>query len=203
YAAVIAAGALLPPLVALAPLVRASRTTVREAIDDSGGDRRRLTTGRLDVWLSRIRGLDRALLIGLRNLARHRGRLLLSVGLLGTAGALFVSGLSTVAAIQAVPGTMAAEQRWDVDVRLDQMADAAALTRVAQGIPHVTHAAAWTVAPSGVQQPGQVAVTETWPDQGHGSLSVAALPPGTSVLTPPPLIEGRWLRPDDTDAVVL
>jgi putative ABC transport system permease protein len=203
YAAVIAAGALLPPLVALAPLVRASRTTVREAIDDSGGDRRRLTAARLDVWLSRIRGLDRALLIGLRNLARHRARLLLSVGLLGTAGALFVTGLSTVAEIQAVPGTMAAEQRWDVDVRLDQMADAAALTRLAEGIPHVTHAEAWTVAPSGVQPPGQVAVTVRWPDQGHGSVSVAALPPGTAVLTPPPLIEGRWLRPDDTDGVVL
>jgi putative ABC transport system permease protein len=203
YAAVLAAGVLLPPLVALAPLLRASRTTVREAIDDSGGDRRGLTADRLDVWLGRIRGLDRALLIGLRNMARHRARLLLSVALLGTAGALFVSGLSTVAAAQAVPGTMAAEQRWDVDVRLDQAADATALTRLAAGVPHVTHAEAWTVAPSGVQQPGQVAVTETWPDQGHGSVSVAALPPRTSVLTPPPLVEGRWLRPDDTDAVVL
>jgi putative ABC transport system permease protein len=201
-AALVVTGGLLPPLVALPPLVRASRTTVRAAIDH-GGVAAGPGATRLDAWLGRLRGLDRTLLAGLRNAVRRRARLALTAGILATAGGLFIGGLSTVAGVEAVPDTMAAEQRWDVDVRLAAPASASTLGALAAGVPHVTRAEAWTVVPSGVQHPGQVAVTNTWPDQGHGSISVAGVPAGTAVLTPPPLIEGRWLRPDDTDAVVL
>jgi putative ABC transport system permease protein len=42
----------------------------------------------------------------------------------------------------------------------------------------------------------------TYPDRGHGSFSIFGAPDDTSLVTYP-VVEGRWLRPDDTDAVVL
>jgi len=203
YAVVLAAGVVLPLLMALAPLVRASRRTVREALDDRGVDRQGFTATRLDIWLSRIRGLDRSLLMAFRNTFRRRARFLLSVGLLATAGAIFIGGLNTLAGIQSIPDTLAAEQRWDVEVKLDTSASASQLSSLVARIPHVAHVETWTAVSTGIQYPGQITVTTTYPDQGHGSSGVTVIPEASSVFVPPPILEGRWLRPDDTNAIVL
>jgi len=60
-------------------------------------DRQGATATRFDIWLSRLRGLDRSLLMAFRNTFRRRARFLLSVGLLATAGAIFIGGLNTLA----------------------------------------------------------------------------------------------------------
>jgi putative ABC transport system permease protein len=202
-AAVIATGLVLPQVLALFPLVRASRTTVREALDDRGVDQQGVAAKRLDTWLARLSGLDRRLLLAFRNTFRRRARFLLAVGLLATAGAIFISGLNTLAGIQAIPGTLAAEQRWDVEVSLDSPISVSRLSSLVAGIPHVTHVETWAQVPTAIQYSGQINVTRTYPDQGHGSSGVIAIPRASSVFIPPPVLEGRWLRPGDTDAIVL
>jgi putative ABC transport system permease protein len=203
YAAVLVVGLGLPPMVALAPLLSASRTTVREAIGAADIRRGGATASRFENWLSGLRGLDRTLLMGLRNIFRRRGRLVLSVGLLATAGAIFVSGLNTLAGIQAIPQTLAADRRWDIEVELAAPRSGSELASIAETVPHVTHVETWSTATTGVQYPGQMTVTSTYPDQGHGSMAVTVVPAATSVYDPPRVLEGRWLRPDDTDAVVI
>jgi putative ABC transport system permease protein len=202
-AVVIATGLILPLVTALFPIVRASQTTVREALDDQGVDQQGVMARRFDTWLARLRGLDRRLLLAFRNIFRRRARFLLTVGLLATAGAIFISGLNALAGIQAIPGTLAAEQRWDVEVSLDAPASVPQLIALIEHIPHVTHVEAWTQVPTAIQYPGQQSVTRTYPDQGHGSSAVTAIPATSSVFVPPPVLEGRWLRPDDTNAIVL
>ncbi|WP_220210920.1 ABC transporter permease [Reticulibacter mediterranei] len=59
YALVITAGVGLPLVMALVPLMRASRRTVRETLDDRGMGQKVLRAKGLDTWLSRLRGLDR------------------------------------------------------------------------------------------------------------------------------------------------
>ncbi|WP_327001872.1 FtsX-like permease family protein [Dactylosporangium sp. NBC_01737] len=49
---------------------------------------------------------------------------------------------------------------------------------------------------------GAVQVQRTYPDGGHGRFVVTELPAGTTMVDFE-LIAGRWLRPDDTTAVVL
>jgi putative ABC transport system permease protein len=203
YAAVVVTGVGLPLLVALGPLLSASRRTVREAIGAAGIDRSAVTASRFDVWLCGLGGLDRAFLMGFRNIFRRRARFLLAVGLLATAGAIFVGGLNTLAGVQAIPDTLAADRRWDVEVGLGAPASATALTSAVAQVSHVTHVETWTTVTTGIQYPGQINVTSTYPDQGHGSLAVTVVPAATSVYVPPPVREGRWLRPDDTDAIVL
>lgn len=206
YVVYVASGTGTPLLFSLAPLVKTSRTTVREALDYRGLERQGDISTRFDAGLSRMRGLDRTALLAFRNIFRRRARFLLTVGLLSSAGAVFVAGMSTMAGFQAFLERDKELRRWDVDVRLagaDQV-PAAVLTSLAAEIPDVTYVEAWTILQTSVIPPGQqISVTRTYPDQGHGSITVTAIPPDSLLISPPPLLEGRWLRPGETGAVVI
>jgi putative ABC transport system permease protein len=74
---------------------------------------------------------------------------------------------------------------------------------VTSQVPGVSKVAALNVTPTGVAGPGQIPVTRTYPDQGHGRVAVTALPTGLTTFTPQKLLAGRWLQPDETGSVVL
>ena len=206
YAAVITAGSGFPLLFALASVVKTSQTTVREALDYRGVDRRGDISTRFDAGLGRLRSLDRTVLMAFRNIFRRRTRFLLSAGLLAFAGAVFVGGMSTMSGFQASLNRDKELRRWDVEVRLavSDQAPAVALTDLLAEIPEVTRVEAWSSVQTSLILPGQeFSVTRTYPDQGHGSIAVTVVPPDSSLIDPPPLLEGRWLRPDETGAVVI
>jgi len=206
YVVVVASGIGLPLLFSLASLVKTSRTTVREALDNRGVDRRRGIATRFDAGLGRLRGLDRTALLAFRNIFRRRARLLLSVGLLASAGAVFIAGMSTQAGFQASLDLEKELCNWDVDVRLadaDQVS-AVALTNLVADIPGVIRVEGWSTLQTSVIPPGQqLSVTRTYPDQGHGSIAVTVVPSDSLLIAPPPLLEGRWLHSDETGAVVI
>jgi putative ABC transport system permease protein len=203
YLVVFAAGLVLPALMALLPLVRTSRTTVRAAIDHRGlGSNPRLAMGVL-AWLGRIRRLDRGLLMALRNTIRRPARFLLSAGLLASAGAVFVAGMSLTAGTEAVAEEASDRLQWDVEVRLASAASLDDLAGVVEHVPDVDRVEGWTSAAVSVSGPGQIPLTRTYPDQGHGRVSITAVPAGTTMAAPPELLEGRWLNPGETGAIVL
>jgi putative ABC transport system permease protein len=68
----LAVGLCLPPLKALVPLVRASRTTVRAAIDHHGGGSKPRAAAGVLTRLSRISRLDRGLLMACVTLSGGR-----------------------------------------------------------------------------------------------------------------------------------
>jgi len=206
YGAVVAAGIGIPLLFALAPLIKTGRTTVREALDYRGVDRQGDNAARFDAGLSRLPGLDRTVLMAFRNIFRRRARFLLSVGLLSSAGAVFISGVSTMASLQAFLDREKELRRWDVEVQLadiDQV-PGVELTDLVAEISNVTRVEPWSIIQTSVIPPGQqFSITRTYPDQGHGSLSVTVVPPNSSLVDPPPILEGRGLRPDETGAIVI
>jgi putative ABC transport system permease protein len=204
YGVVIAAGAGVPLLFSLASTIKTSRTTVREALDYRGVDRSGDNTTRFG-WLGRLRSLNRMVLMAFRNIFRRRARFLLSVGLLASAGAVFVAGMSTMRSVQAVSEQAKEMRRWDVDVQLanSNQASATIITNLVAQIPHVTNVEAWSIVPTSIAQPGQVSVTHTYPDQGHGSKAVTVIPADSSLTTPPSILEGRWLGLDETRAIVI
>ncbi len=203
YVVILAVGLGLPPFMALIPLVRTSRTTVRSAIDHRGlGSSPSAPTGVL-ARLSRIRRLDRGQLMALRNTIRRPARFLLSVGLLASAGTVFVAGMSLSAGVKAIEEERKAQRNWDVEVQLASPARTDEVTTVANRVLGVSRVEGWNRVQSGVAGPGQIPVTRTYPDQGHGGVSVTAVPAGTTMLPPAKLLEGRWLNPGETRAVVL
>ena len=201
---VILAGVFVPLLVAIPPLLRASRRTVREALDERGVAEQpgRITT-RLFSWLGRLPGVDRKLMVAFRNLFRRQARLFLSVGLLATGGATFISGLNVMAGFRAISYMISDEQRWDVEIRLDEPASSSELTAIVKEVSGVSRVEPWNIITTSIQNTGEVNVTRTYPDQGHGSLGLSAIPASTSMLIPPQITEGRWLSAEDIDAVVL
>jgi len=203
YAVVLAAGLVLPPLMALLPMVKASRITVRAAIDHHGAGAKPSTATGVLTRLSRIRHLDRGLLMALRNTVRRPGRFMLSVGLLAGAGMVFVAGMSLSVGVEAVQEQQKRQRTWDVDVQLASPAPMDEVTAKVAGVAGVSRVEGWNRVPSGIAGPGRIPFTRTYPDQGHGRVSVTAIPAGTTMLPPPELLEGRWLRPGEAGAIVL
>jgi putative ABC transport system permease protein len=202
HVVILAAGLGLPPLLALIPLLTASRITVRAAIDHHGGASEPSSAAQVLTRLSRVPGLDRGLLMALRNTVRRPARFWLSVGLLASAGTVFVAGMSLNAGTEAVDEQRKAQRYWDVDVDLATPADENAVVRALGQVPGITRTEASTRIPVGVAGPGQPPFTSTYPDQGHGSIALS-----TVATNAPPeartILEGRWLQPAETGVIVL
>jgi putative ABC transport system permease protein len=141
--------------------------------------------------------------MALRNTIRRPARFLLSAGLLASAGMVFVAGMSLSAGADAIQQEAKDQRRWDVDVQLAGPASLDDVSRLVERVPDVSRVEGWTTAQTGVAGPGQTPLTRTYPDQGHGGVSVTAVPAGTSMFTPPKLLEGRWLNPGETGTIVL
>ncbi len=203
YLVILAAGLVLPVLMALVPLVKTSRTTVRAAIDHHGASANPRVAAAVLAWIGRARRLDRGLLMALRNTIRRPARFLLSVGLLAGAGMMFVAGMSAREGTQAVAEQATERLRWDVVVQLANSTSVDALAPVVAQVPGVNRVEGWTIASAGVSGPGKLPLTRTYPDQGHGGVFVTAIPADTTMLTIPTLREGRWLKPRETGAIVL
>ncbi|MHC3470737.1 ABC transporter permease [Streptomyces sp. 7R007] len=201
YAVALGAGIGVPLLVALVPLLRGSRITVRQAIDDHGADSGALG-GLLERFLTRLRGPSRTQLMALRNMFRRRGRLVLSVGLLAVAGTMFLTGLNTAGGWSSLVTQSISQRRYDIEVRLDKPYTADRLVALARATHGVAAVEAWGRTTATVHTEGKVDVARVYPDEAHDSFTVLAPPAGTRLMRLP-LLAGRWLRPDDTDAVVL
>jgi putative ABC transport system permease protein len=203
YVVVLAVGLGLPPLTALIPLVKASRTTVRAAIDHRGGGSKPSKASGVLARLSRIRRLDRGLLMALRNTVRRPARFWLSVGLLASAGTVFVAGMSLGDGTEAVTDEQTQRRTWDVDVQLVNPTSMDQMSSLLARVPDIARIEGFNVARTGVAGPGQIPVTRTYPDQGHGGIAVTTVPADATTFTPPTLLDGRWLNPRETGAIVV
>jgi putative ABC transport system permease protein len=202
FAVIVLTGLGLPLLLALPPIVGTSRTSVRAAIDYRGVGATTSAASRLLAGVSRIGRIDRGLVLALRNVVRRPARFLLAVGLLAMAGTVFVAGMSLGASVSAIEEEQAEQRNWDVDVQLARSVpmDVGALV---EDVPGVSWVEGWNVLPTGLAGPGQIAVTRTYPDQGHGRIAVIAVPANTSTFSPPRILEGRWLEPGEMGSIVL
>jgi putative ABC transport system permease protein len=203
YAVIVVVGVALPPLMALPPLVGTSRTTVRAAIDHHGTSSNPNTAGGMLAQFTRLPGLDRGFVMALRNTLRRPARFFLAVGLLASAGSVFVAGLSLSSGVQAIADQQAQQLTWDVDVQLADPAPVEQLTGLLAGLPQVRSVEGWSRVQTGLAGVDQLPITRTYPDQGHGGVSVTAFPANTTTLVRPKLVEGRWLQPAETGAIVL
>jgi putative ABC transport system permease protein len=61
---------------------------------------------------------------------------------------------------------------------------------------------AWGYTPTSFARPGEIDLSASYPDGRHAVFAIFAPPPSTELVRFP-VLAGRWLRPGDTDAVVL
>jgi putative ABC transport system permease protein len=191
-----AAGVIVPVLVALVPILRASRTTVRDALDRHGATGPRTWSSTVSIgslWLGRIP------LLAIRNAFRRRTRLALAVLMLSAGGAMLLTAIGMSRGWERIVERVYENRSYDVEVRLNAPA---VLAEQLRSDPRTRVVEAWGYGRAAVIREGDVDVVRTYPDGGHGSLSMLGPPPSTK-LVDFPLLAGRWLRQGDEDSVVL
>jgi putative ABC transport system permease protein len=183
------AALVVPTAVAAVPIWRACRASVRETIDRHG------------VGGERIRRVVSRWPMALRNAVRRPRRLALTLCLLAAGGAMFMSAINMAGSWQRTIDKVYETRHYDLEVRLGE-AQSAGLAAQLRQLPGVRAAEAWGWARTAYAQAGRPDVSHAYPDQGHGSFVMMAPPPATRLIRFP-VLAGRWLRPGDTDAVVL
>ncbi len=202
FAADVLLGMAVPLALALVPVLGAVRRTIREAINDYGVGKQSVGAGVIDRLLARFRNPDPALSMAVRNTFRRRARLVLTLSLLATAGAMFITSLNLKAAWERNLAAARADRHYQFEVRLEKAVAESKLLRLLGAVPGVERVESWNILPAAVDGPGHFDIVRTYPDGGHGSFALRSAPPQSDFVTHR-LIQGRWLRPDDTDAVVL
>jgi putative ABC transport system permease protein len=188
----IALALLVPLLAGLWPIFSGVRITVREAISDyglgEGGN-----DGLIDRLLEQVRGLPRPLLLSLRNTFRRKGRLTLTLVTLTLAGTIFIAVVSVRASMTQTINEVFEYYQWDVAVDLNRAYRIDRLESVAMSVPGV----------AGVEGSTGTSGFRLRPDGTEGqSFPVTGVLPETQMIQPL-MIEGRWLLPEDKNALVL
>lgn len=183
------AGILVPLLVAAIPILRTSRMSVRQAIDQFGASTEtlRLRAAKLP-WPA-------------RNALRKPYRLMLTLALLAAGGAMFMTALNVSAGWERNIAKVYETRHYDLELRFHEPQGDAVVQRV-RTVPGVKTVEAWGYAPAAIARPGQIDVVRTYPDRGHASFAVIGVAPETRLIGFP-VLSGRWLSSEDTDAVVL
>jgi putative ABC transport system permease protein len=202
YQILIAMGILVPLLVALDPILKTTRVTVRETLNDYGISRDASASNLRDGWFRRIKFFDNTLILALRNTFRRRGRLILTLSLLSAAGAMFMTGINVRSGWQAYLDQAAADRNYDLEVRLNSPVPADQIDSLLADIPGVEKSETWSLTPAALYRPDNLEIVRTYPDGGHGSFTLRSMPLGSDLIATP-LLEGRFLQAGDTDAVVL
>jgi putative ABC transport system permease protein len=202
YAILLLMGILLPLIVTISPIRRATRITVREILADYGASTTSFGSRRLESWLSRIQGVNNTLLLAFRNTFRRRSRLILSLSLLGAAGAMFMTSINTSSGWENYIRIAAADRHYDLEVRFNSPQPEAYITELLNNVEGVEQVESWSLIPAAVARANGLDIVRTYPDGGHGSFTLRSVPSDSTFINTP-MLSGRWLQPGDTNAVVL
>ncbi len=188
-----AAIAIIFPLIAgFLPVTRGTRLTVREAVTDYGLAQNP-KVGLLDRLIEKIRVLPRPALLSLRNTFRRKGRLALTLLTLVLGGAIFISVLSLHAAMLATLDD--AIKYWNFDILLifNRAYRSDLIQQEITKVPGIVTSESW-----GINN-----VRRVRPDDSETDNITLFAPPAETKMLLPTMIEGRWLLPDDQNALVL
>lgn len=196
-------GLVAPMLAVLQPVFRATRRTVREAIDDHGARATATDGDWISALLWRLHIRDIATALAARNAVRRRGRLLMTAGLLAGAGAMFIASLDLKAAWEEKVSSAGRDRRYDLELYLRDAVSDSTLARVAPSLPGVeAFEGASAVGATREVDGAASGIGRVHADGGHGALLLRSTPPSTSLIAHR-MTAGRWLAAGDRNSVVL
>ena len=197
FAFEVAVGLFVPLLAALYPIFSGARITVREALSTYGLGKghfgRSLIDRLVEEVTSAIRALSRPMRLSLRNTFRRKGRLALTLSTLTLGGAVFIAVLSVHTSLLTTFDDALTYWNYDVEVSFARSHRIPKIEREAMSVPGVVEAESWT---------GNTA-RRVRPDGHEGPNLYVLAPPADTNLIQPEILEGRWLRPDDENAIVV
>lgn len=187
-----AVGLVTPVLAALYPVFAGTRLTVRQAMSSYGVSDARASRRRSIRSPIRL-GLPRPLVLSLRNTFRRRGRLILTLAALTLAGTIFVSVFSLRAAMLGTVDDALSNFDYDVQLGFGRPYRIEQIQAEAERVPGVVRLEYW----------GWANVTRLRPDNTQGRNVQLLAPPADTRMIRPVVLQGRWLLPDDDNALVV
>jgi putative ABC transport system permease protein len=94
------------------------------------------------------------------------------------------------------------QRLYDQEIRFTTRQNTDSLFRIVEQAGGITNIESWEVTPGSVVKNNKYELTKTYPDKGHGSFTIVALPVPTKLLNPT-LVEGSWLQNTGSNDVVL
>lgn len=183
---------LIPQLAAFIPIWRGSRLSVQAALSGiRQGVSRVRKAGSLNFL--HIKFLYRPLLISLRNTFRSKGRMVLTLITLSLGGALFIATFNVQGSMSNYIEQISQYFLGDINLTLSQPYRIEKIEALLSPIEEISHVEGWMTARSEIINP----------DDSIGDAVQLLAPPGGSKLVEPKLLDGRWLKPDDQNAIVL
>jgi putative ABC transport system permease protein len=184
---------IIPVMAAIFPVLAGTRVSIREAISSEGSSGG-YGSNFIDRAINRIQGVSRPLLLSLRNTFRRKGRLALTLITLTLGGAIFISVFSVQDSINlTLDELFGSLLRYDVQIEFNEEYRIAEVEREALTVPGVVSAESW----------GSITARRLRPDDTESDTVFFQAPPANTQLVDPQIVEGRWLLPDDENAVVL
>ena len=195
-------GTLVPLLVALVPIQRTTRITVRETISDYGTNREAFGSRKIDSLLGKVQGLDKTLLLALRNTFRRPGRLLLTLGLLAAGGCMFMTGINLKTSWDSFVSDAGKARHYDLEIRFNDPQPESKVISTISNIPGVKKVEVWNFIQIALSRPDGLDIVNTYPDGGHGSFTLRSSPPDSKFMDVV-IMSGRWLQAGDDGGIVL
>jgi putative ABC transport system permease protein len=189
----IGVGLITPLIAAIAPIFTGARITVREALSTYNTGKGAYGRGWIDRMVGSVRGLSRPVLLSIRNTFRRKGRLVLTLFTLTLGGAIFIAVLTVHSSLFATLDNALEYWQYDVDMDFTQVHRIDQIEREALNVPGVVAAESW----------GGAAVRRVRPDDKESQTYPIVAPPANTKMIKPVILEGRWLLPDDENAIVI
>ena len=198
----VASGIIIPLLAATFPVIRGSMISVRSALDNHGVDQKNMNTNSWAIKLSNLNLFSETFCLSLRNVFRQRKRLAMTLGLLAAGGAMFMTAMNVSEAWNKNLNRIYKQRLYDLEVRINKPTAVNDLLDKINSIEGIKVAEGWNYSPTSFIKPNAFEVTHTYPDKGHGSFTMLALPVPTQLLNPT-VVEGHWLKNKTLNEVVL
>jgi putative ABC transport system permease protein len=190
----------VPVLASLYPFIVNLRVTAAEAMSIYQMGKGRFGAGLLDqllsganLWFAR-RVLPRPLLLSVRNIFRRKGRLALTLITLTLAGATFIGVFSVSASLGQATDDIMRLWNFDTLITFRQPYRIKKIKREAERVPGVARTDIW------IQLPGR-RVREDGSESGV--IYLFAPRADSELAISPVIVQGRWLLPEDDNALVV
>ena len=182
---------IVPLLASILPIYNSVRITIREALSDYG------IGGNVKPKVESVNKnsvlIPRPIRISLRNTFRRKTRLGLTLFTLVLAGAVFIGVYNLWASFDKVIDDVQGYFLSDINVVFNQAYRYEEVAEMAESIPGVVGTEGWLEYPA----------TLISDSDGAGSQIVFVAPPSDSTLIDPIITSGRWLIPEDENAIVI
>lgn len=188
YSSVVVVGIAAPLIAAAYPVWKGTGVPVRVALTDFGLSRTTFGAGAFDRLIARIGCTISPLVFAIRNSFRRRARLALTLLTLAAGGLFFLAALNVRASIINTLDRMFAARKFDLIVTLSKPYEWNRIQPAVNTTQGITHAEGWFMTDGSL-------APET-------RFSATALPLNTQLLDFE-MLEGRFLQPGDTNALVI